>query len=213
MHHWNQLFSGEILEVRYEDVLQDPEREARRMLDYIGVAWEPEVLNFSELQRPVQTASVWQVRQPLYQTSKAKWEHYQEHLGPLIRGTNAPIRWEPITDMATLPVPGLLETAVARYREEQFDEAERHLLQLLHHLPEHAAANFLVGLIYVRKGYLEDGIARMEQGFARCKWNADWRRDLIQAYEMAGQMDKVDALRGTGRERVEAADTVGEIEW
>jgi len=213
MHHWNQLFPGEILEVRYEDVLEHPEREARRMLDHIGVGWEPEVLNFSELQRPVKTASVWQVRQPLYQTSKAKWEHYQAHLGPLIRGTNAPIRWEPITDMATLPVPGLLETAVARYREEQLDEAERHLLQLLHHLPEHAAANFLLGVIYVRKGYLEDGIARMEQGFARCKWNADWRRDLIQAYEMAGLMDKADGLRGTGRERVEAVDTVGEIEW
>ncbi|MFC7208681.1 sulfotransferase [Comamonas endophytica] len=216
MHHWNQLFPGEMLEVRYEDVLEHPEREARRMLDYIGVAWEPEVLNFSELQRPVKTASVWQVRQPLYQSSKAKWEHYQEHLGPLIRGTNAPIRWEPITDMVALPVPGLLENAVALYRDEQLDEAEQDLLQLLHHLPEHAAGNFMLGLIYVRKGHLQEGIARMEQGFARCRWNADWRRDLIQAYELAGQQDKADALksRGAGREQGEAVeqDTVGEIE-
>jgi tetratricopeptide (TPR) repeat protein len=221
MHHWNQLFPGEVLEVRYEDVLDHPEREARRMLDYIGVGWEAEVLNFSELQRPVRTASVWQVRQPLYKTSMAKWMRYQDHLGPLIRGTNAPIQWQPITDMVALPVPGLLETAVALYRQEQLDEAERHLMQLLHHLPEHAAANFMVGLIYLRKGHQSDAIARMENAFERCTWNAHWRRDLIQAYEMSGQPEKARALRGrgAGREQGGAAqpylgsDVVGVTEW
>lgn len=213
LHHWNQLFPSEILEVRYEDVLADPEREARRMLEYIGVAWEPQVLNFSELQRPVKTASVWQVRQPLYTTSMAKWERYKEHLAPLIRGTNSRIEWQPITDMVTLPVPGLLETAVAFYREEKLDDAEYHFKQLLHHLPEHAAATFMVGLIYVRKGHLDEGIALMLKAHEQCPWNGQWRDDLAQAYEMSGEPEKAALLRRNNprREHDAAVDNEQEI--
>ncbi len=76
MHHWHQLFPGEILEVNYEDVVEDTEGMARRMLDYLGLPWEAQVLNTTELDRPVKTASVWQVRQPIYKTSKAKWMNY-----------------------------------------------------------------------------------------------------------------------------------------
>ena len=195
MQHWNQVFPGEILEVRYEDVLADPEREARRMLDYVGVGWEPQVLNFSELQRPVKTASVWQVRQPLYTTSMAKWARYEAYLAPLIRGTNARIEWQPITDMATLPVPGLLETGVAFYREEKLDDAEYHFKQLLHHLPEHAAATFMLGLIYLRKGHLSEGIALMFKAHEQCPWNAQWRDDLARAYELSGEPEKAAALK------------------
>ncbi|SFP89000.1 tetratricopeptide repeat-containing sulfotransferase family protein [Pseudomonas borbori] len=195
LQHWDQVFPGEILQVRYEDVLADPEREARRMLAYVGVAWEPQVLNFSELQRPVKTASVWQVRQPLYTTSMAKWARYEAYLAPLIRGTNARIEWQPITDMVTLPVPGLLETGVAFYREERLDDAEYHFKQLLHHLPEHAAATFMVGLIYVRKGHLDEGIALMLKAHEQCPWNGQWRDDLAQAYEMAGEPEKAALLK------------------
>lgn len=194
MHHWNQLFPGEILEVCYEDVLDDPEREARRMLDYIGVAWEPQVLNFSELQRPVKTASVWQVRQPLYKSSMARWARYEAHLAPLLRGTNARIQWQPIDDMVALPVPGLLETGVARYREEKLDEAEHCFKQLLHHLPEHAAATFMVGLVYVRKGYLAEGIALMHKAHEQCPWHGQWREDLAQAYTLSGEPEKAAQL-------------------
>ncbi|CAN7366725.1 sulfotransferase [Pseudomonas sp. LjRoot71] len=195
MHHWNQVFPGEILEVRYEDVLADPEREARRMLEYVGVAWEPQVLNFSELQRPVKTASVWQVRQPLYKTSMAKWARYEAYLAPLIRGTNARIEWQPITDMATLPVPGLLETGVAFYREEKLDDAEYHFKQLLHYLPEHAAATFMLGLVYLRKGHVSEGIALMLKAHEQCPWNAQWRDDLARAYELSGEPEKAAALK------------------
>jgi hypothetical protein len=46
----------------------------------------------------------------------------------------------------------------------------------LHHLPEHAAANFMVGLIYLRKGFVEDGIALTEKGQQKCPWNPEWRQ-------------------------------------
>ncbi|MDD2161167.1 sulfotransferase [Pseudomonas sp. MIL19] len=195
MQHWSQVFPGEILEVRYEDVLADPEREARRMLDYVGVAWEPQVLNFSELQRPVKTASVWQVRQPLYTTSMAKWARYETYLALLIHGTNARIEWQPITDMVALPVPGLLETGVAFYREEKLDDAEYHFKQLLHHLPEHAAATFMLGLIYLRKGHVSEGITLMLKAHEQCPWNGQWRDDLVRAYELSGEPEKAAALK------------------
>ena len=52
---------------------------------------------------------------------------------------------------------------------------------LLHHLPAHAAAQFMLGLVYVRKGHHRDGIALMEQALERCPWNRHWRSDLAQA--------------------------------
>jgi len=198
MHHWSQVFPGEILEVNYEDVVEDTEAAARRMLEYIGVAWEPQVLAFNELDRPVKTASVWQVRQPIYKTSKAKWMRYQSHLVPLIEGTNAKIDPDPITDMARLPLPGLLVDGVALYDEEKFDEAEYKFKQLLHHLPEHAAANFMTGIIYLQKNHIADGIALMEKGHEKCPWNKNWRSDLIQAYEMNGDAEKAEALKKRG---------------
>lgn len=199
MHHWNQVFPGEILEVRYEDLLADAEGQARRMLDYIGVVWEPQVLNFSELERPVKTASVWQVRQPIYTSSREKWRRYEPWLAPLIAATNRPIRWEPIT-MLSLPEPGLLGEGVACYRAGDLDAAEHRFKQLLHHLPEHAAANFMVGLIYVHKGHLADGIALMEQGLERCPWNKNWRSDLLRACDLAGDAQRAARWRQPARE-------------
>ncbi|MDU4353889.1 MAG: sulfotransferase [Phytobacter diazotrophicus] len=194
MHHWNQLFPGEILEVRYEDVVSDPEREARRMLAYLGVQWEPQVLDTSELDRPVKTASVWQVRQPIYQTARERWRRYADFLAPLTAGTNAKIVHEPV-EMVSLPVPGMQTEGIDYYRQGKLDEAEMLFRRLLHHLPEHATAHFMVGLIYVRKGHLADGIGHMEKGLQACPWNANWRRDLAQAYELAGQPEKAQALR------------------
>ena len=194
MHHWNQLFPGDILEVRYEEVVSDPEREARRMLAYLGVQWEPQVLDTSELDRPVKTASVWQVRQPIYQTARERWRRYADFLTPLIAGTNAKIVHEPV-EMVSLPVPGMQTDGIARYREGKLDDAEMLFRRLLHHVPEHATAHFMVGLICVRKGHLADGIAHMEKGLQACPWNANWRRDLAQACELAGQAEKAQALR------------------
>lgn len=194
MSHWHQLFPGEILEVNYEDLVDDLEGVSRKMLAYIGVDWEPGVLAFNELDRPVTTASSWQVRQPVFKTSKARWMNYQSHLARLYEGTNAKITWSPI-EMATLPEPGLLTDGVEFYRQGKLDDAERALKKLLHHIPGHAAANFMVGLIYIHKGYMNEAIELMEKGFSVCPWNANWRKDLIQFYEMSGDADKAEALK------------------
>lgn len=178
MHHWSRVFPGEILEVRYEDVVEDTEGMARKMLDYIGVDWEPQVLNSHELDRPVKTASVWQVRQPIYKTSKAKWMRYEKHLGPLIQDGKAEIKLQPVTDMVTLPEPGMFVEGNKHYQAGELDKAEYAFKKLLHHLPEHASANFMVGLIYVHKGHINEGLALMEKALAKQPYNKPWARAI-----------------------------------
>ena len=65
--------------------------------------------------------------------------------------------------MVTLPEPGWLNVGVDRYHEGDLDAAEYRFKRLLHYLPEHAAARFMLGLVYVRKGHRDDGIALMER--------------------------------------------------
>ena len=209
LHHWQQTFPGQILEVQYEEVVSNTEAMARKMLDYIGVPWEPQVLNFSELDRPVKTASVWQVRQPIYTTSTAKWKRYEPCLAPLIAGTNAKIRWEPIT-MLSLPEPGLLQKGVALYKEDKRDEAEYEFKKLLHHIPDHAAASHMVGLIYARKGHLNDAITLMEKSVKACPWNKGWRKDLVQALEMGAYPERAEQVKAGPRRKPSAAVTQAE---
>lgn len=201
MHHWQQVFPGEILEINYEDVVEDLEGSARKMLDYIGVEWEPQVLEFNTLERSVKTASVWQVRQPIYKTSKAKWKRYEKHLGPLIQGTNAKIVHEPV-EMPRLPEPGFLVNGVEHYRNGELDEAEMCFKKMLHHNPEHAACNYMVGLVYLSKNHLEEGIEQLEKALKKCPWHKEWRKNLIKAYKLAGMDDKADKLKRKNKKKI-----------
>ncbi len=88
MHHWHQLFTDRILDIEYEELLDDPDSQSRRLLEHCGLDWIPEVLDFANQKRPVATASLWQVRQPLYKTSIGRWKNYREHLEPLSRIIN-----------------------------------------------------------------------------------------------------------------------------
>jgi hypothetical protein len=70
--------------VQYEEVVADTEGQARRILDYCGLEWDPAVLEFHRNTRPVRTASSSQVRQPIYNSSVARWRNYEKFLGPLL---------------------------------------------------------------------------------------------------------------------------------
>jgi tetratricopeptide (TPR) repeat protein len=85
MDHWRAVLpEGVMLEVRYEDVVADVEGQARRLLAHCGLAWDPACLEFHTTARPVRTASVAQVRQPIYRSSVARWRRYQDQLAPLL---------------------------------------------------------------------------------------------------------------------------------
>jgi tetratricopeptide (TPR) repeat protein len=85
MGHWRSVLpEGRVLEVRYEDVIADLETEARRIVDYCGLPWHPSCLAPHKTNRPIRTASVSQVRRPVYRTSEGRWRVYRDHLGPLV---------------------------------------------------------------------------------------------------------------------------------
>jgi tetratricopeptide (TPR) repeat protein len=85
MQHWHAVLPpGSILDVRYENVVAEPEREVRRLLEYVGLPWDDACLKFHENKRPVLTASLNQVRRPLYSSSVARWKPFEKHLGPLL---------------------------------------------------------------------------------------------------------------------------------
>jgi tetratricopeptide (TPR) repeat protein len=83
MDAWREVNPLPILQFDYEAVVADPETQARRLIDFIGLPWDEACLKFHEADRAVRTASAWQVRQPIYKRSVARWRRYQSHLGPL----------------------------------------------------------------------------------------------------------------------------------
>ncbi|MDO8262574.1 MAG: tetratricopeptide repeat protein [Gallionella sp.] len=85
MDHWRRVLPGDaFLDINYEGIVADQEGQARRMLDYCALPWNPACLEFHKTKRQVRTASVTQVRQPIYTTSVERWRKYEKFLGPLL---------------------------------------------------------------------------------------------------------------------------------
>lgn len=83
MEHWRALAGVDFLEVRYELMVDDLETQARRLVDYVGLPWDARCLEFYKTERAVATASLAQVRRPIYRSSVEKWRRYETHLGEL----------------------------------------------------------------------------------------------------------------------------------
>jgi tetratricopeptide (TPR) repeat protein len=85
MKYWSDLLPKErILHVRYEDMVADLETQARRMIDFIQLPWNDACLRFYETERKVRTASVTQVRRPIYKDAVNRWRKYESYLKPLL---------------------------------------------------------------------------------------------------------------------------------
>jgi tetratricopeptide (TPR) repeat protein len=89
MDHWRRVLPAPIHEVVYEDTVDDVEAVARRLVAACGMEWEPVCLEFHRTRRVVRTASVAQVRQPIYRQSVARWKHYRNTLGDLFERLSA----------------------------------------------------------------------------------------------------------------------------
>jgi hypothetical protein len=84
MRHWRSTFSdGVMMDLHYEGLIDDQEVWSRRMLEFIGLPWDPHCLDFHQTHRTVTTASKWQVRQKLNKSSVERWRNYERFLGPL----------------------------------------------------------------------------------------------------------------------------------
>jgi tetratricopeptide (TPR) repeat protein len=83
-NHWREVLPATaLLEIPYELLIEDTEAWTRRMLDFIGLPWDPRCLEFHRTERVVMTASRWQVRQKITASSVGRWRNYEKHLAPL----------------------------------------------------------------------------------------------------------------------------------
>jgi tetratricopeptide (TPR) repeat protein len=83
--HWRSVLpAGALLEVPYEALVEDQEQWSRRMLEFVGLPWDPSCLNFHQTDRVVITLSKWQVRQKINTVSAGRWRHYEKYVGPLL---------------------------------------------------------------------------------------------------------------------------------
>jgi tetratricopeptide (TPR) repeat protein len=85
MEHWRRVLPMQMLEIDYEEIVADLEPAARRLVAWCGLEWDPACLAFHKTKRVVRTASMNQVREPLYRRAVGHWRHYQDFLGPLLR--------------------------------------------------------------------------------------------------------------------------------
>jgi tetratricopeptide (TPR) repeat protein len=85
MEHWRAVLpQGAILDVPYAELVVDQEGWTRKILDFLDLEWSESCLDFQKTHRPVATASYWQVRQPIYKDSVARWRKYEKFIGPLL---------------------------------------------------------------------------------------------------------------------------------
>ncbi len=85
MRHWEDTLPVQIHTVHYENLVQDTVPTARSLVEYCGLEWNDACIATHEVDRPIHTASVWQVRQPINAGSVGKWQRYERHLAPFTR--------------------------------------------------------------------------------------------------------------------------------
>jgi hypothetical protein len=98
MNHWEQVLPpGVMMTVDYESVIENLEVNARAMVDHVGLEWDEACLEFHKSTRAVKTASVVQVRKPMYKTSVERWRRYGDGLAPLLEALNYPHTEAPLS--------------------------------------------------------------------------------------------------------------------
>lgn len=82
--HWRSVLPGRMLELRYESLVAEPERQIRRLLEHCSLDWAPECLDFEQNATPVATASAVQVRRGLTKSGIGRWRRYERELAPML---------------------------------------------------------------------------------------------------------------------------------
>jgi tetratricopeptide (TPR) repeat protein len=83
MAHWRETLTPAMTETRYEDLVETPEGEIRRLLGETGLEWDDRCMQFNEIHAPILTASYQQVRKPIYSSSVHRWRDFEPHLSAL----------------------------------------------------------------------------------------------------------------------------------
>ena len=88
MDHWKNIYQDEIYEIQYEELVNNQEKKSKELIDFIGLKWDPNCLDFYKNKREVKTSSNFQVRKPMYSNSIERWKKYEKHVKSLINILN-----------------------------------------------------------------------------------------------------------------------------
>jgi tetratricopeptide (TPR) repeat protein len=83
MAHWDSVLPDRILRVQHEAVVDDLETNVRRIIEFCGLDFEPQCVEFYKTERSIRTASSEQVRQPIFKEGLDRWRNFEAWLGPL----------------------------------------------------------------------------------------------------------------------------------
>ena len=89
MSHYREVLGDRMIEVAYEDVVENMEFEAKRLIKYLGLDWQDVSLDFHKQKTAVTTASATQVREKVHSRSVGKWKRFEEELTEMYEILNA----------------------------------------------------------------------------------------------------------------------------
>lgn len=193
MRHWDAVVVKPILTIRYEEVIADTEAAARKILAYLALDWTDAVLNYQQLERAVKTASVWQVRQPIYHSSTEKWRRYAEFLQPLEQVLNSPLTEDVLNTVHPNLPAGYFFQGMARLQANQAQQAADIFKTLLNHNPKHAAAQHMLAIAYYQQGQAEIALSLLQQAIAKQPRQPSWYANLSVVLNSLGKTTEAQA--------------------
>jgi tetratricopeptide (TPR) repeat protein len=202
MEHWRRVLpQGAMLEVQYESVVEDIESEARRILDYCGLSWDPRCIAFHETDRVIRTASVDQVRRPIYRSSMQRWRHYEAQLAPLIEALAADPAAEPQPEPAPASAPAvarigglsnlgedLLPRALRAHREGKLAMADKLYRRVLERTPGDISALQLLGVLRAQQRRFAEAEPLLTKAAAGDPANPDVQNNLANVLMELGRI-------------------------
>lgn len=206
MTHWRSVLPpGVMLEVQYEDLVADLDGHARRLTRYCGLDWNDRCLSFHQTKRPVQTASLVQVREPLHAKSVGRWRLYGARLKPLLDalgvdtpspeptdGGSAPSGAENLRrakDRAENRVERAYRLGTELLRRGKHKRAERLLLVVLDVRPDHFGSLLALGALYANTNRLDEAKTYFQQMIAAYPNFAEAHGSLGALRATRGELD------------------------
>ena len=86
IEYWKEKFPNKIVDCHYDDLVNDPEENIKKLIDYLGFEWSDKYLSFNKSNNiGTSTASSYQIRQPIYKSSSKRWKNYEDFLSPIMK--------------------------------------------------------------------------------------------------------------------------------